>query len=81
MNNDFNNIYNSNDNTTTFNNTDIIMYSPAQVGKILGFGLTKTYQLFNTDGFPAIKIGHDFRIEKSKFEQWVSNYAGKEFYI
>lgn len=74
-NNTFNNI------NTTVNNTDVVIYTPAQVSKLLNFGLTKTYQLFNTDGFPAIKIGHDFRVEKSKFEKWLTDYSGKEFFI
>lgn len=60
---------------------DMWFYTVNDVSDIMKFSKHKTYQLFNSSGFPAMKIGHDFRVEKSRFEKWVNDYMGREFLL
>ncbi|MDD4370973.1 MAG: helix-turn-helix domain-containing protein [Anaerostipes sp.] len=44
---------------------------PSEISKILGYGMTKTYALIHTNGFPKIKIGRGYLIPRSEFDKWI----------
>ena len=56
-------------------------YTVDDISEIMKFGKHKTYKLFNSSGFPAIRIGHDLRVEKSRFEKWINDYAGRDYLL
>lgn len=56
-----------------------VFYTVDDISDILQIGKTKTYQLFKSPSFPSMKIGRDLRIEKRKFDKWVSDYSGREY--
>lgn len=70
-------------NTTELNTNSWLpeFYTVQEVAEIMKMGNNKIYKLFKTDGFPAIKIGHDYRVEKSRFNKWINDYAGREYKI
>lgn len=41
-----------------------------QVSKILGCSVTTARKLCNSDDFPSIKVGKNYRILKSEFIKW-----------
>lgn len=43
-----------------------------ELAKYLGIGLNSAYQLVNSKGFPALKIGKRIVVPIEKLEQWVS---------
>ena len=59
----------------------IEMLTPKDIQGILGCGINQVYNLFNSRGFPAIRINRRFYIKKSSFEHWLSNYEGKKFTV
>ena len=48
-------------------------YTEKDIQEILQLGKKKTHALFQTEGFPAIKIGRDYRIEIEAFKKWVAD--------
>lgn len=48
----------------------IIVYSTADIAKILGCSIPTARQLFKRSDFPALKIGKNYRVEKTAFESW-----------
>ncbi len=42
---------------------------------ILGVGRVKAYQLANSEGFPAIRLGHSIKIPKAAFIDWLKETA------
>lgn len=58
---------------------EIAFYTPEDIMTIMQISRTSVYKLFNSDGFPAIKIGGIYRVEKAQFDTWVKQYTGKEF--
>ena len=55
------------------NEYPLIFYTEKQVSDMLQLGKTQTHALFQTDGFPAIRIGRDYRVEGSAFKKWYEN--------
>jgi len=50
------------------------------IQEILNIKKSKAYELVNTPGFPAIRIGAKMiRIPQEDFEQWIKAYTGKTF--
>ena len=43
-----------------------------ELAKYLGIGLNSAYQLVNSKGFPALKIGKRIVVPIEKLEQWVN---------
>ena len=43
-----------------------------ELAKYLGIGLNSAYQLVNSKGFPALKIGKRIVVPIERLEQWVS---------
>lgn len=61
----------------TENYTDIEEYlTPKDLQNILKIGRNKVYQLCALKGFPAIKIGSTYRINKTRFKRWLNSYEG-----
>lgn len=42
-----------------------------ELAKYLGIGMNSAYQLVNSNGFPALKIGKRIVVPIEKLEQWV----------
>ena len=47
-----------------------------EVMQTLGISRATAYKLIDIDGFPALKIGRVYRIDKKRFENWVTNKLG-----
>ncbi len=58
-----------------------IYYNVKELGSILKIGRDKAYALMRAKGFPSIKIGKTYIVEKSELDKWADRYKGKEFYI
>lgn len=43
-----------------------------QVKEYLGIGTAAAYSLFQSDSFPAIKIGRQFLVRRKSFMAWLS---------
>ncbi len=39
------------------------------------------YKLFSSEGFPAIQIQHQYRVEKRQFAKWCNDYAGRKYQL
>lgn len=51
------------------------------VQNILRISRNTAYKLFKTDGFPSIKIGKAYRVDRDEFKNWIKKYTGKEFIL
>lgn len=49
--------------------------------EILPFGRDKVNRLLKTGTIPTIKIGRDYIIKESDFNEWMDEYKGKEIHI
>lgn len=47
-----------------------ILLTPMQAKVVLGVGKNEIYNLCNTKGFPAFKIGSKYYINKQKLQEW-----------
>ena len=47
-----------------------VFYTPAQVAKCLGCSIPYARAIFHRSDFPAQKIGKNWKVEKSAFEDW-----------
>lgn len=50
--------------------------TPKELQVILQLGRNKIYQLCSLKGFPAIKFGSTYRIDKQKFLKWLEKHEG-----
>ena len=48
-------------------------YTEKEVQDLLQLGKKQTHALFQTEGFPAIRIGNSYRVEKDSFHKWVAD--------
>lgn len=48
-------------------------YTVSDIQHILKIGRRKAYQLVNQSDFPKFRIGHDIRIPKSAFEDFMKH--------
>ena len=48
-------------------------YTVSDVQHILKIGRRKAYKLVNQPDFPKVRIGHDIRIPKSTFEDFMTH--------
>ena len=62
-------------------NSDPVIYTVADVKKILKCGLKQAYEIANTKGFPAIRLGKKIIIEKKALEEWLNKNRGKTIFI
>ena len=54
------------------NDKDLTFLSTKDVAAALSCSLPVARQLFHRADFPALKIGKNFRVEKTAFEKWAS---------
>lgn len=47
-----------------------------EMGKQLGVSRVLAYQLANSEGFPAVRIGRRLVIPVSAFEKWLTEHIG-----
>lgn len=53
------------------------IYNAKDIQKLLDINLVKTYELFQMDGFPAIRIGRRIVVPKKAFWTWLEEAAGR----
>ncbi len=58
-----------------------VIYTPEDIMAILHICRSSAYKLFNSDGFPSFRVGRVLRVEKTAFEKWLANNAGRNFLI
>lgn len=44
------------------------------IKNILNIGLNQAYDIIKMPGFPCVKIGRCYRIDKEQFEKWYHNH-------
>lgn len=54
------------------NENKIEFYSTAEVAAVLGCSIPTARQLFHRADFPALKVGKNFRVERSALEKWAA---------
>lgn len=47
-----------------------------EMGKQLGVSRVLAYQLANSDGFPAVRIGRRLVIPVAAFDKWLTEHTG-----
>jgi excisionase family DNA binding protein len=52
-----------------------------QVCDIIPLGKSTIYKIFHLDGFPAVKIGRRYMVEKSELMEWIKSREGKQVII
>ena len=60
---------------------EIILYNAKELTKILRCGMSNAYALMNTSGFPSIKIGGKYFVEKVHLSKWLEKNKGKKIFI
>ncbi|MDE6433553.1 MAG: helix-turn-helix domain-containing protein [Lachnospiraceae bacterium] len=55
--------------------------TPKDIQNIFKIGRNKVYQLCSLKGFPSIKIGTTYRINKSKFVKWMEKHEGMDIFL
>jgi len=51
---------------------ELVFYGTKEVAAALKCSIPTARQLFHRTDFPALKIGKNFRVEKSALEKWAS---------
>ena len=51
---------------------ELVFYGTKEVASALKCSIPTARQLFHRADFPALKIGKNFRVEKSALEKWAS---------
>lgn len=57
-------------------NEELEYLTPKQIQEHLQIGKDKVYSLCSLDGFPAIKFGSTYRINKTKYKKWLEEHEG-----
>lgn len=55
----------------------IVIYDSNDIRRIFKCGRNQLYELLNTRGFPTIRIGAKFYVEKKALEKWIAQNQGK----
>ena len=58
-----------------------MIYTVEDIMDILRISRNVAYKLFNSDGFPALRINRLLRVEKTAFENWLKSNEGRTFLI
>lgn len=48
-------------------------YTEEQVKEMLKLGTKQCHALMQTEGFPSIKVGREYRVLRSSLEEWASS--------
>jgi len=59
-------------------NTNIVMYTVKDLVGIFKFSLTQAYGLVKASGFPSVRIGGKYMVEKTALENWLDKNRGKK---
>ena len=59
----------------------VILYTVKDIQDIFKCGKKHAYEIVNAKGFPSIKMGGRFLVEKKALEKWLENYKGRAFII
>lgn len=49
--------------------------TPKEVGAVLSLSRNSVYELFHAQGFPAFKVGNQFRVRREKLVEWMDKIA------
>lgn len=55
-----------------------VIYTPAEVSKLLGVKLETAYSLIKSGSIPALRIGRNYKIPKEMFDEWLRNAASAQ---
>lgn len=58
-----------------------LILTPEHVGAVLGISRNNAYAVLHSKGFPVIKIGKQYRINRDKFMQWVDTVQEVEIAV
>lgn len=59
------------------NEKEIVLYDSSDIQQIFKCGRKQLYEILNTRGFPSIKIGAKFYVEKKALEKWIAQNQGR----
>lgn len=59
---------------TNFNELPLIL-KPMDVAAILGISKNNAYAIIHSQGFPAIKVGKQYRILRNNFIAWLESQS------
>ena len=60
---------------------DIVMYTVKDIQNLFRCGRDKAYALMQTGGFPSIKIGAQYLVEKTALEKWLKTQQGRHVIV
>jgi excisionase family DNA binding protein len=66
-----NNNDNNNEGTNAMNNTDKILFTPAETAVILGIGRSKVYEFLQNGQLASVKIGRSRRIHAKEIDAFI----------
>lgn len=55
------------------------MLTPADLQEIFKCSKNRAYQLIHSIGFPAMKLGGRYYIDKRQLDKWIDFHAGRSF--
>ena len=55
-----------------------LVMAPVDVARVLGVSKNTVYEVLHSKGFPAIKIGKQYRVQRDKFFQWLDEMGRVE---
>ncbi len=61
------------------NYENTILYTVADIRRIMSIGKDLAYALMHSKSFPSCKIGNKYYITKENFDKWISSYTNKTF--
>ena len=56
---------------------NIVMYTVKDVQQLFRCGRDKAYAIMQTGGFPSIRVGSTYLVEKKALEKWVDKQQGR----
>ncbi len=59
-------------------NEDIVLYNSKDIQRIFKCSKRQTYEILSTRGFPSMKVGHKFYVEKEALRKWIAQNQGKQ---
>ena len=65
------------DSTSTYTRKDALplVMTPVDIAKVLGISRNTAYEVVHSKGFPAFKIGNQYRVQRDKFFLWLDGAA------
>lgn len=56
---------------------DYKLLSAIEIAELTGFGYKKALELMKSSGFPAIRIGNEYRVSVKDYKKWCNQCKGK----